>query len=419
VASFVSTLRRIFSNRNVAVLIVADIVFMLGGNLWWTFQPLYILALGASKEVLGMLYMLQSVATLFFQIPGGILADRFGRRKLILCGAFIRCAPSIIYLLANDWAFFIPGMLLNAISSIDIPAWNALLVESLPLESRGAGYSLYRTLTSMSGIFMAPLGGMLMDTMGVVFGTRLCLMVNEVMMLIYTFIIWRFITETRKEGKAKTETPEKRKDVTVVQRLKMMPRGIWILIVVGGISGFAIKLSASFTVVYATEFIRLSKTEWGLIVTLFSLISTSVTTPAGFLGDRIGRKICIITSQILSLVSTFFFINSRAFGGALFSRALEGVASGFGGLVMGEMGGPTWQALIADLVPSESRGSIMGLIGTIIGALGAPSPWIGGYLYENLSPVLPFQLNIALRMGAITVFALFLKEPRDRARALL
>jgi len=61
----------------------------------------------------------------------------------------------------------------------------------------------------------------------------------------------------------------------------------------------------------------------------------------------------------------------------------------------------------------------MGLIGTIIGALGAPSPWIGGYLYENLSPVLPFQLNIALRMGAIAVFTFFLKEPRDRARAVL
>jgi len=82
---------------------------------------------------------------------------------------------------------------------------------------------------------------------------------------------------------------------------------------------------------------------------------------------------------------------------------------------MGEMGGPTWQALIADLVPAERRGSIMGLIGTITGALGAPAPWTGGYLYENFSPVFPFQTNILLRIIAVVIL-FFLKEPEEKAK---
>jgi len=414
--SFLSTLRQVLSNRNMVALIVSDIVFMIGGNLWWTFQPLYILELGASKEILGMLLMFQSITTLVFQIPGGVLADRLGRKKIILWGAIIRCIPNLIYLVANHWTFFIFGMLINAVSSMDMPAWNALVVESLPLGSRGAGYSLYRALTSLSGIFMMPFGGILMDTMGVVSGTRLCLIVNEIMMIVYTGIVWRFITEVQREDKTeKKETHERNDNLTIIQKLTTLPRGIWILIVVGGLSSFAMRLSASFTVVYATQVIGLTKTEWGITATIVSLISTTLTTPLGFLGDRIGRKPCILASQSLSLVSTFLFINLYDFSGVLLSRALEGVASGFGGLVTGEMGGPTWQALIADFVPSERRGSIMGLIGTITGALGAPSPWVGGYFYENVSPVFPFQMNIALRVVAVVIFFLLLKEPKEKA----
>ena len=415
--SYLFILRQVLSNRNMVALIVSDVVFMFGGNLWWAFQSLYILELGASTEILGMLFMFQTVTTLAFQFPAGVAADRLGRKKLILWGAIIRCIPPLIYLVASHWTFFIPGMLVNALSSIDMPAWNALVIESLPLQSRGAGYSLYRTLTAISGVFMMPLGGILLDSMGVVPGTRLCLMVNEVMMIIYTGILWRFITETKREGEAEeTETHEKKEALTTIQKLRTLPKGIWILMVVGGLSSFAIRLSSSFTIVYATQVIGLSKTEWGIIGTFVSLISIAITTPAGFLGDRIGRKPCILASQILSLVSTFLFINLYNFSGILFSRALEGVATGFGGLVMGEMGGSNWQALIADFVPSESRGSIMGLIGTIIGALGAPSPWIGGYFYENLSPILPFQLNIVLRAVAVLIFLLLLKEPKEKAK---
>jgi len=416
VPSFIQTLRKILSNRNIAVLTVSDIIFMIGGNLWWSFQPLYILELGASKEVMGMLFMFQSATMLVFQIPGGILADRVGRRKIILWGGIIRCIPPIIFIVANHWVFFIPAMVINALSSVDMPAWNALLVESLPLESRATGYSFYRTLISISGIFMMPLGGILMDSLGVLSGMRICLVINEVMMVTYTLILWRFLVETRKQVKTpKVESRYKKEGSKVIQRLKTIPKGIWILIVIGGLSSFATRLSASFTIVYATEVIGLSKTEWGIISTFVSLISTVITTPAGFLGDRIGRKPCILTSQTLSLVSTFLFVSSRDFGGILFSRALEGVASGFGGLVMGEMGGPTWQALIADLVPAERRGSIMGLIGTITGALGAPAPWTGGYFYENFSPVFPFQTNILLRIIAVVIL-FFLKEPEEKAK---
>jgi MFS family permease len=140
-------------------------------------------------------------------------------------------------------------------------------------------------------------------------------------------------------------------------------------------------------------------------------------TPAGFLGDKIGHKPCVLISHGFSLLATFLFISSRDFFGMLISRLLEGLASGFGGLFAGEMGGANWQALIADIVPPERRGSVMGLIGALIGAVAAPSSWVGGYFYQNYSPELPFQFNIILRALAMGIFTAILKEPQRRKQA--
>ena len=75
----------------------------------------------------------------------------------------------------------------------------------------------------------------------------------------------------------------------------------------------------------------------------------------------------------------------------------------------GPMGGPIWQALIADLSPPEDRGRIMGLMGTIGSLVSSPASWTGGYLFDNVSPQLPFQLSFGLDMVGTAILVGFLK----------
>ena len=57
VSSF-KVIRETFSNRNVAVLTITQTLFMFTAFLWWPYRSLFILELGATKELLGMLLML-------------------------------------------------------------------------------------------------------------------------------------------------------------------------------------------------------------------------------------------------------------------------------------------------------------------------------------------------------------------------
>ncbi|MFB0543291.1 MAG: MFS transporter, partial [Candidatus Bathyarchaeia archaeon] len=105
---------------------------------------------------------------------------------------------------------------------------------------------------------------------------------------------------------------------------------------------------------------------------------------------------------------------SRNFTQVFLVQIISSIGSGFGGGGYGGMGGPAWQALVADLVPSRMRARIMGLMGTVTGLSSLPSPIIGGYLYENYSPQTAFIVASMLGLLGSVAFGIFVKEPKKR-----
>lgn len=415
--SLLTEIREIFRNRNVTILTISQTPFMFTAFLWFPYRSLFILELGASKELLGVLLMIETVTQVLFQLPGGILADMFGRRKVIVFSSFFRIAPPIIYLFSTHWTHTAPGMVLNSISMIGMPAMNALIAESLPLKSRGTGYAAYRMVTWMPMIVTSLLGGIIMDHFGIIQGMKLCLLASLIVSVISSFLRWKFITETlEKKVISKANVGEKRSSglSRIFKQFEEIPREVWILTIVTAISSFAMRVVFSFMVVYSVEIVGITKTQWGIIGTGVSLISTLLTLPAGILTDRIGRKPCIIISRILSPLSTLGFIFASNFYQMCIVRSIGGVARGFGGIVWGLMGGPAWQALVADLTPPARRGKMMGIMGTISGIVSTPASWVGGYMYDNISPKLPFQTSFILDTIGTIIFIVLLKEPAKK-----
>jgi MFS family permease len=411
----IKQIRETFRNRNVAVLTGTQTLWMFTAFLWWPYRSLFILELGASKETLGMLLMIETLGQVVFQLPGGVLADRFGRKRVIVLGTAFRVGSCLVYLLSAHWLHTAPALLLASAGMLGLPAMTALIAESLPEDRRSAGFAAYRTVTWMPMIVTNLLGGVFMDYFGVLRGVRLCMTAALVVSVASTVLRWRMLEETFDADEQQDNSAMSFDVGSLRESLGTVSREIWVMTVVAALGGFAMRIVWSFMVVYAVEEVGLTNTQWGLIGTLVSMISTLLTYPGGMLADRVGRKPSIIVSRILSPLATLGFTFSSGFWQLLAARALGGLAMGFGGLVWGPMGGPVWQALVADLTTQKNRGMMMGLMGSIAGVVSTPASWVGGYMYDHISPKLPFQASFLIDVIATVIFVLLLKEP-ERAR---
>ena len=382
---------------------------MLATFLWRPFWSLYILELGGTASILGALSTLQSLATIILQLPGGMLADKYGRKRVLIGASLAGFLPPLIFRLSTHWTMLIPGIIASALSTLAFPARNALIAESLPPENRATGFGAFTMVTYIFIVISYPFGGYLLDQMGVTSGIHIGLIISFITVVPTVLIQWKYLTETLNPSNVEGEN-EPRRGFKLSQ-LKETPSGVWLLIVVAILSSFSFQLFWSFVVIYCIEVLGLSKMQWSLASIAANLIAAAFMVPSGFLSDRARRKPYILLSQLLVSSASFGYILSSGFPGIVVTRIVGGVGEGLGGNVMGSQSGPVWQALITEVAPPHLRGSVLGLVGTVTGLLSTPAPLVGGYLYENFSPQSPFFASFLLGMMGLIIFTVFVKEP--------
>ncbi len=414
-----SILRQVFSNRNIIVISSTNMLYSIFNGLWQLWWTLYLIEeLKTPVAIVGLLATIQNTSRILFQLPGGIVADRIGRKRVIVFGTSLRVIAPIILLLARSWAWVIPGMVINAIASLYSPAFNALISESLPQERRGAAFGAYRMLTSTPRIFMPVISGYYLDVMGIGRGVRVGLMMFTAAALTAVLLRAAFLTETleRDDGQRSADPDGVPVEEERGSPLRRLHGTLLAMLVVSVISGFSMRMVWSFLAPYAYYEIGLTTTQYGLLQTLAMGISVPLYLLSGLIADRFGRIPCIFLARALGPVDSLSLLLLRDYRQLLAIYAVIGVAGGLGGGRLrggGYTGGPAWQALVADLVPSRDRGKIMGLMGTVTGLISLPASAIGGYLYDY-DPHLLLALGSALEATSIPIILLFFREPKRR-----
>ena len=88
-ASLIPSIKTVISNRNVMAVIITQSITMFAMFLWRPFWGLYILELGGNKSTIGLLTTIQSLTTLLVQLPGGVISDKLGRKRVILIASIL------------------------------------------------------------------------------------------------------------------------------------------------------------------------------------------------------------------------------------------------------------------------------------------------------------------------------------------
>lgn len=411
-----SILKQVFSNRNVLAISTTNMLYQIFNGLWQLWWTLYLIdELNTPITIVGFLATIQSGSSILFQLPGGILADRIGRKKVIIFGTGLRVIAPIFLFTARSWQWVVPGVILNATTSLYMPAFNALIAESLPKERRGTAFGAYRMMTSIPGIFMPVVSGYYLEVMGVAKGVRIGLMMFTVAALIATVVRAIFLEETFDPQARRAEvSKEKSGSDGLWATLKRQHKTVYAMLGVAIISRFAMNMTWTFLSYYSVDVLNLTTTQYGMLQSVATLISTPLFLVSGMIADRFGRMPCILLARGLGPFDSLSLLLIKDYNQLLAAYSVIGVAGGLGGGRIrggGYMGGPAWQALITDIVPQADRGKVLGLMGTITGIASLPGPAIGGYLYES-NPNALLALGAGLEALVIPMILLFVKEPK-------
>jgi MFS family permease len=411
-----SILKQVFSNRNILAIGTTNMLYQVFNGLWELWWSLYLLEeLKTPVMIVGMLAAIQNTSQILFQLPGGIIADRIGRKKVIVFGTALRTIAPLLLFFANSWQMVVPGLILNSMSSLYSPAFNAIISESLPEDRRATAFGVYRMFTGVPQIFMPVVSGYYFDMFGLGRAVRNGLLMFTGAMVIVTIVRAVAIKETLEDsGTIRAESPLMGKDLW--KTFRSQPRTIYAMLGVAVIGGFAMRMTWTFLTPYAVNVAGLTKTQYGMLQSLAMGISVPLYLISGMIADRFSRMPLILLARGLGPFDSLSLYLFKDYNKLLLAYGVIGVTGGLGGGRLrggGYMGGPAWQALIADIVPSKDRAKVMGLIGTASGIIGLPAPYIGGWLYEK-NPSLLLLTGSILEAISIPIILLFVREPKRR-----
>lgn len=177
-------------------LVIAMFVDRLGGTILYPYFALYITRrFGVGMTEAGVLLGLFSVSGLVGGVLGGALADKIGRRSIVVFGLVSSALGSLVMgLLDNLIAFYVLAVVVGLLGSIAGPAHQAMVADILPEEQRAEGFAILRVVANLSWILGPTIGGLLATQSYI-----LLFATDAITSTATAFIIYRLIPETKPE----------------------------------------------------------------------------------------------------------------------------------------------------------------------------------------------------------------------------
>lgn len=410
--TLLGTLKREFSfiKGNYAILVASWIIVDFAMELPATYFGLYVLGLGATETILGVIGLSQFLALASLQFPGGYLADKYGRKWLISTMTFGVALSFIFYAVAPSWHFILIGAVLMSIfNSAYQPALNAMVSDSLPPERRGMGFSIVMLIAAASTTPSPAVAGLLRAHFGLIDGMRIAYCIVVALFLIAAFFRLFFLKETVVSA-SKPHIKEIFQSYPTALKesfgvWKKVPKSMLYLFLSFSIAIFGFSSTNLFTVIYATRVLLIDEVMWAFVIAIVPVTTIILAIPVGKFVDKFTRKIPILASTLIFGLAMWVFVN-----GDLAKVAVSLVLLGAGQVMMNASFG----ALQTDLTPKELRGRVNGFINFASFIIMAAGSLLGGYLYEHVSPQAPFMVAIVAVVPSFLLTLALVKEPKTR-----
>jgi MFS family permease len=398
-----------FLQGNILVEVISSIFTVFSESIVNPFRSLYIRELGATPAVLGLMDSTGKAIDTTIRLPGGHIADKYGRKRIIYLMTFGMSLSFLLYALAPSWEFILFGIMIANISAIYYPAIGALKTDSIPPESRGKGYAITQTIPKILAVASPTIAGILIDRVGLLDGMRIGYTIAALAFVIVAFLRLFYLEETLENPQEFDMNELKNDVVTSITSIRgtwsIISRNLKAFILSVAIAGFAAPFFYTVAAFYAIDIIGVSSVEWGLIGTAGLATSILFGFPLGKIVDRIGRLKSVRLSHLLWIPLLLWLVYARDFETLLVIFVVRSL--------VGTLYEPAFMALRGDLIPREIRGRVIALFGMILSLVSIPSSAIAGVFYQ-WNPAYPFFVNICLQIFTLVVLIYFVQEPQKR-----
>jgi MFS family permease len=379
-------------SRTVFLLGIVSLLNDLAGELIMAVLPVFLVSLGSSGWVVGLIGGLEDATRSLLSLVFGTLADRLGRKKpLVFLGYLLPSIFRIALPFSTHWAMALVFRVLDRVGKgMRTAPRDALIADAVTESTRGINYGFHRAMDTA--------GALLGSALAFVFFWWLGLPVSGIILVgglvsVASLIPLSFVAESASSTQR----------TKLFDGLRELPQRFYL-----NLCGMALFALANFSYMFFLLKVNAAysdKLAVGLPIAMYVLYNftyTAFATPVGMLSDKIGRRAVLLMGYLLFSIASLGFAFAQGLELFIPLFALYGIAYAF---IESNQ-----RAFIADLAPPQRRGTALGLLYMSVGFGSLVGSGIAGVLW-GVAHALPFFYGAAIALLSVV---LMMVTPRAR-----
>jgi MFS family permease len=339
---------------------------------------LFILILGASAAQIGLMTALASLMATILLIPGAMIADQSGNRKLVCVGGgggigrlMILLMALLPFVLAGPAAVAVAialKVILDGMNNFSYPAWASINGEIVPIAWRGRYFSARNITMGIFGMVVTFLAGQFLTHNDTIQGYQIALGFAFMIGMISSYSFWNIkVKDVRSEMPASaTYSPKSLWKSLSSDRHFLLYWGyslVWNL---------AMGISGPFFTPYMVQNLHANASEVGMLSILSSLASLPALRYFGGLMDRWGAtRVQLLTGFLIPLLPLAWVFTNAPYQGWLINIP--------GGILWAGYNLAAFSYML-ELAPPEQRARYAALLQVAIAIAGAIGNAAGGFV---------------------------------------
>lgn len=353
--------------------------------------PLFTRSMDVPLSTVGYIAAASTIVGIVVSVPAGILSDIIGRRRVILIAAVVFATAPFLYLvIAAPWQLVLVRIYHGLATAILGPVALAAVADTFE-KGRGERMGWYSSAT-MIGRFLAPLVGGLL-----IFGENFhwVYLADGFAGILALLAAVRLPLASAPSKPLREAFGQQRSTYSQEARSILRHLGILATSGVEAVQYFAFGSLETFFPIYLNEQLGYPAWKIGLLFTAQILAATLTKPMMGRLSDRYGRIRMIVSGLILGGAATSTIVLSSDYVVIMILMALFGLG-------LATVTAST-AALVADLSPSQGRGTALGILSSIMDVGQATGPIVTGVLVSAFSYAIAFaSVGILLIVVSLT-----------------